>query len=266
MATQKVKQMTVWAYYRVSTDKQDYESQRFGVVEYAKRIGLTIDKEITDDGVSGTVKATDRKLNVILKNMKAGDTIIVSELSRLGRSTADVINTCNKIAAKNVYCYMVKQGMFIDQSPMGKMMIAIFAAFAEMERDLISQRTKEALARKKAIGERVGRAIGTKNLSHKLDGKHDKIKEMYQAGYSARLIAKTAKVSPTTMNSFLRESGLLDKTRAITTRLKQTVAQREKKQQTRKVKKIQSLVEQNPDKVIKTIYGYICGSVRIYCD
>lgn len=77
--------MTVFAYYRVSTDKQDYESQKIGVVEYANRMGLTIDKEIVDDGVSGTVKACKRNLKKFFLQMKYGDTVITSELSRLGR-------------------------------------------------------------------------------------------------------------------------------------------------------------------------------------
>lgn len=124
--------MTVFAYYRVSTDKQDYESQKIGVVEYANRMGLTIDKEIVDDGVSGTVKACKRNLKKILVQMRHGDIVITSELSRLGRSTSDVLQTCEKFANRGVSCYLVKQGMALDRSPMGKMMTAIFSAFAEM--------------------------------------------------------------------------------------------------------------------------------------
>mgnify|MGYP003302275792 CR=1 FL=1 len=159
--------MTVFAYYRVSTDHQDYESQKIGVVEYAKRAGLTIDKEYLDNGVSGTIIAKKRNLGKLLKEMKKGDTIITGELSRLGRSTVDVITTCNLIAQSGVNCYMVKQGMSIDQTPMGKLVVAIFSAFAEMERDLISQRTKEGLARRKSKGFKLGRAVGTKNKRHK---------------------------------------------------------------------------------------------------
>lgn len=198
----------IWAYYRVSTDKQDYESQKFGVVEYAKRAGLNIDKEITDNGVSGTVAAKDRKLNIILKQMQAGDTIIVSELSRLGRSTADVINTCNLIAQKKVNCYMVKQGMSIDQTPMGKLMIAIFAAFAEMERDLISQRTKDALARKRANGIHIGRPKGGRNRFHKLDGNEIFIQSALESGKTKVFISKRLKTSIPTLNKFIRDNNL----------------------------------------------------------
>lgn len=197
--------MTVWAYYRVSTDKQDYEVQKFGVVEYAKRAGISIDVEICDDGVSGTVRAKERKLDLILQKMKSGDTIITSELSRLGRSTSDVINTCNLIAAKKVNCYLIKQGMQLDQTPMGKLMISIFAAFAEMERDLISIRTKEAFAQKKARGERCGKPFGCKNKSHKLDGKYEIIKSMAEKGCTASEIAKAVGCSKTLIYRVAKE-------------------------------------------------------------
>lgn len=197
--------MTVWAYYRVSTDKQDYESQKIGVVEYAKRANLNIDHEIIDDGISGVVLAKDRKLGKLVRQLQAGDMLIVSELSRLGRSTADVINTCNTIAKHKADCYMVKQNMRIDQSPVGKLMIAIFSAFAEMERDLISQRTKEAMQRRKQKGLKLGRQFGAKNIHHCLDGKIDKLKELWESGISARQIADKLNVASTTINVFVNQ-------------------------------------------------------------
>ena len=200
--------MTVFAYYRVSTDHQDYESQKIGVVEYAKRAGLTIDKEIIDDGVSGTIVAKKRKLGKILKTMQAGDTIITSELSRLGRSITDVINTCNLIACKKVNCCLVKQGITIDQSPMGKMMIAILGAFSEMERDLLIMRTKEGLARAKANGVVLGRKKGQKNDKHVYDGKEIQMIAMCVLGASTYQIGKAAGVSVATVSRRLKSLGL----------------------------------------------------------
>ncbi len=200
--------MTVFAYYRVSTDKQDYESQKFGVVEYAKRAGLTIDKEIIDDGVSGTVKAHKRKLGKLLVEMKYGDTVITSELSRLGRSTSDVLETCQKLADRGVSCYLVKQGMMLDRSPMGKLMTAIFSAFAELERDLISMRTKEALARKKAQGVKLGRAVGTKNKKHWWDGRESEIMMALQMNTSLNGAAKDLKVSTPTISCWVKENNI----------------------------------------------------------
>lgn len=198
--------MTVWAYYRVSTDKQDYESQKIGVVEYASRVGLAIDREIIDDGVSGIIEAKRRKLNIILHQMQRGDIIITSELSRLGRSTADVINTCNSIAKKGVNCHLVKQGIDIDQTPMGKMMIAVLSAFAEMERDLISIRTKEGMARRRMQGLYTGRKMGAKNLKRILDDVDPNgIWDLMADGWSQRAIAKKFKVAPTTINTWVKE-------------------------------------------------------------
>ena len=90
----------IYAYYRVSTDKQDYHSQKLGVLNFAKLRGFTIDKEIIDNGISGSVPAKDRKLGKLLKQLQKGDILITSELSRLGRSTSDVINTCQTFIKK----------------------------------------------------------------------------------------------------------------------------------------------------------------------
>ncbi len=203
--------MTVYAYLRVSTDDQTVESQKLGIVEYATRQGLTIDKYITDDGVSGTVLAKDRKLNTILKKAVKGDTVITSELSRLGRSTADVINTCQLFVKKGVNCYLIKQGMAIDNTPMGKMMIAILGAFAEMERDLISQRTKEGLARIKAQGKSLGRPIGCRNIKLKTDAIAEEIISMFKQGKTKVEIAKKFNLSKPTLYRFLVKKGVIEK-------------------------------------------------------
>lgn len=200
-----------YAYYRVSTDKQDYESQKVGVLEYCNRRGITIDKEILDDGVSGTVEALKRRLGYILRTAKPGDTIITSELSRLGRNTADVLKTCSTLVNKQVSCYFVKQNMGIDTSPMGKMMIAILAAFSEMERDLISQRTKEGLARVKASGKKLGRPAGSKNkisVHDILTEKMDKIKKLVEEHNTIKSIAKKMHVSNVTMQRFIKKNSI----------------------------------------------------------
>lgn len=199
--------MTVWAYYRVSTDKQDYESQKIGVVDYANHMGLKIDNEIVDNGVSGTVKAYKRELGKLLVGMRKGDTVITSELSRLGRSTMDVLDTCKKITDAGVNCYFVKQGLALDQSPMGKLMIAIFAAFAEMERDLIVMRTKEGLARVKASGKKIGRQLGSKNKHRWFEGKEKEIEFLVLSGKSYRKIAKEFNISLSTLSRYLQECG-----------------------------------------------------------
>lgn len=194
--------MTVYAYYRVSTDKQDYNSQKIGVVEYCNRAGLMIDKEVIDDGVSGAVKAKDRKLWKIVKNAKEGSFLITSELSRLGRSTSDVLNTCHLLAEKKVNVYFVKQAMGLDQTPMGKMMLAILSAFSEMERDLIKQRTVEGLERAKQSGKKLGRPHGF--TWRKLN--IDEVKALRKTGMNKSEIARILNCTKATLYRFLKEN------------------------------------------------------------
>jgi DNA invertase Pin-like site-specific DNA recombinase len=198
--------MTVYAYYRVSSEKQDYESQKIGVIEYCNRCGYKIDKEVVDDGVSGVVKAKDRNLWKIIKSAQAGDWLITSEISRLGRSTSDVLNTCDILNKKGVNVWFIKQGMGLDQTPMGKMMIAILSAFAEMERDLIRQRTIEGLARVKAKGVHLGRPFGFG--PRKLDKHYDELVQMLKAGMSKAEICRCFKVEWKTLHYYMQTKGL----------------------------------------------------------
>lgn len=196
----------IWAYYRVSTDNQDYNSQKLGVVEYCVRQGYHIDKEILDDGVSGTVKAKQRNLNKIIRNAKKGDKVITSELSRFGRSTIDVLETCEHLIKKGVDVYFIKQGMSLDNTPVGKLMIAIFAAFAELERDLIRQRTIEGLKRARAEGKKIGRPKGT--TFRKLSWQEDEIRLSLMAGKKQAQIARELGCSWVTLHRFIKEKGL----------------------------------------------------------
>lgn len=196
--------MTIYAYYRVSTDAQDFQNQKFGVLQYCQRLGLTIDKEFVDDGVSGSVKAKERKLWKVVKEAHKGDFLIVSELSRIGRSTADVLETVQILCNKEVAVHLVKQSMVLDQSPMGKMMIAIMAAFAEMERDLTIQRTKEALARKKLEGVKLGRPKG---FTYRKLKKED-VLDLVSKGFNKTQAARLLECDRQTLHRFCRENNI----------------------------------------------------------
>lgn len=198
----------IYAYYRVSTELQNYESQKVGVIDFANRMNWKIDKEYIDEGVNGTILAKERKLGTLLNILNKDDVLITSELSRLGRSTSDVINTCQLLVKKGVNCYLVKQGMSIDNTPMGKMMIAILSAFAEMERDLISQRTIEGLKRRKANGVRLGRPIGSKNRKTKMSNQYENVLKMLQSGMLRNQIAKELHVSFFTVNKYIKSNDL----------------------------------------------------------
>lgn len=193
----------VYAYLRVSTDAQDTANQRLGVDTKAIKLGLIIDKYIIDDGVSGTTDPKMRKFGALIKNVKFGDVIIVSELSRFGRRLFMLFRVLETLLNKGVKVYSVKDGYSLDNTLQSKVLAFAFGMAAEIEREMISKRTKEALARRKADGKFIGRKSGTKNASHKLDGKENLIKVMLESNMSLRNVARRLNVSPTTISTFI---------------------------------------------------------------
>ena len=148
--------MTVYGYLRVSTDKQDCDNQKIGVEDLAQTRGLPIENWIIDDGVSGIKEPEKRKLGKLLKRIKSGDVIICSELSRLGRRLFMVISIlehCMKIGAKVL---TVKDGYELGDNVQSKILAFAFGLVAELEREMISKRTKEALQRRKMNGGKLG--------------------------------------------------------------------------------------------------------------
>ncbi len=195
----------VYGYIRVSTDRQDCANQKLGIKNKAAVLGLQIDKYIEDDGISGTLAPEKRALGSLLRIIKPGDIIICSELSRLGRKLfmiMRILEDCMKIGAR---VYTVKDNYELGDNIQSKVLAFAFALSAEIERDLISQRTRESLARIKASGRKLGRAFGCKNKSHKLDGKDYIIRKLKESGLSNRKIAKKLNVSSTTINDYIRK-------------------------------------------------------------
>ena len=196
----------VYGYIRVSTDKQDCENQKLGIDAKARVLGITIDKYVEDAGISGVKSPNERALGGVLRKLQRGDIIICSEISRLGRKLfmiMGILEHCMKFGAK---VYTVKDNYELGDNIQSKVLAFAFALSAEIERDLISQRTKEAMARRRACGLYIGRKPGARNLHHKLDGKEDIIKSMLSQGYSRHQIAKKLKVSPTTINTFINKA------------------------------------------------------------
>lgn len=197
--------MTVYGYLRVSTDKQDCDNQKIGVEELAKKQGVPIESWIIDDGVSGIKEPEKRKLGKLLKRIKSGDVIICSELSRLGRRLFMVISIlehCMKIGAKVL---TVKDGYELGDNVQSKILAFAFGLVAELEREMISKRTKEALQRRKMNGQAIGRMKGAKNKRHVLDGKEDKIIALLNAGVAKTKIAKDLKISNGTLYDFIKK-------------------------------------------------------------
>lgn len=196
----------IYGYIRVSTDRQDCENQKLGIEVKAGALGLRIDRYIEDSGVSGTKEPEKRALGGILRQLQSGDVIICSELSRLGRKMfmiMRILERCMEIGAR---VYTVKDNYELGDNIQSKVLAFAFALSAEIERDLISQRTRESLARIKAQGRKLGRAVGSKNHTHKLDGHAEKIKALIKNGLSKRQIAKKLRVSAPTLNAFIRNN------------------------------------------------------------
>lgn len=176
------------AYIRTSTDKQDLNNQKLEIFEYAKKHKLTVD-DFIQMSISSRKNSKERRIDEMMEKLDGADTLIVTELSRLGRSTAEVIGLVNELINKKVRVIVIKQKLDICQHDMtSKVMITLFSLFSELERDLISLRTKEALASKRAQGIKLGKPKGTIQAS-KFDKDADKIKELLKLGLSVRKIA-----------------------------------------------------------------------------
>lgn len=195
----------IYGHIRVSTDKQTVENQRFEIINFCKQNNLEIDKWISET-ISGAKEVNKRQLGKLLQGVKESDIIICSEISRLGRSlymVMSILNRCMDIGAK---VWTIKDNFRLGDDITSKVLAFAFGLSAEIERKLISQRTKEALARKKADGIVLGRPKGTGK--RQLDGEEEKIKAMLDKGYTKVRIAKKYKVNPSTVHKFLTIKGL----------------------------------------------------------
>lgn len=197
------------AYVRVSTDDQDYRNQKFEILNYCDRKGERVDQWLELE-MSSRRSAKARRIDELLCALKAGDRLVVSELSRLGRSTGEVIQLVKELTARQVEFVAIKQGLKInsqnDQDMASKVMVTIFSLLAELERDLISERTKMGLARAKASGKKLGRPKGPGKS--KLDGKEDVIIGFLDKGVTRANIAKILDVTWGTMDNFIKTRGL----------------------------------------------------------
>lgn len=193
----------VYAYIGVSTSKQDVENQRFEIDRFAKEKGLNVNTWVSEV-ISGTVSTKNRKLGSLLKKMKSGDILILTEVSRLGRSLLEVLTVLNQCVQKKYNLYTVKERYELDNSISSQMLAFAFGLMAEVERNLISMRTKEALARRKAAGQRLGRKKGGKNVRYKLDDKEKLIRSMLSQGCSKASICRKLKCNAKTLDNQLK--------------------------------------------------------------
>lgn len=196
-----------FGYIRVSTDKQTVENQRFEIKKYANKEKIIINSWI-DETISGTISPSKRNLGKLLNRVQKGDIIICSELSRLGRNMFMIMSILNNLMERGVMIYTVKEGYKLGEDLTSKVLAFAFSISAEIERALLSQRTTEALKRKKNEGVTLGRPKGRKNTKYKLTGKEELIKQMLDEGFPKSYIYKHLNVSSATFYSFIKKNNL----------------------------------------------------------
>ncbi|MDO4728317.1 MAG: master DNA invertase Mpi family serine-type recombinase [Bacteroidota bacterium] len=194
----------IYGYIRVSTDKQTVENQRFEINQFCERQEMVVEKWI-EETISGAKNIQDRKLGKLLKRMKKGDILICSELSRLGRNLLMIMGILNECMNRDIQVWTIKDNYRLGSDINSKVLAFAFGLSAEIERNLISQRTKEALARKKAEGVVLGRPKGRKSSKTKLTGQEKQIKELLDKKVSYSAIGRILGVHRLTVSSFVRE-------------------------------------------------------------
>ena len=206
----------IYGYIRVSSDKQTVENQRFEIRRFAKAQGLAIDQWISET-ISGTKSVDKRKLGILLEDVSKGDLIICSELSRLGRSLFMIMDVLSLCMSKGVRIWTIKDNYRLGDDIQSKVLAFAFGLSAEIERNLISQRTKEALARRRAEGVVLGRPVGSSPAKVKLTGHEDDIRAMLSEGRTKAYIARRYGVHRATVGRFINSRmGEVDKSDSCT--------------------------------------------------
>lgn len=192
----------IYGYIRVSTDKQTVENQRYEINQFCKKNVIVIDKWI-EETISGSKKVEDRKLGKLLRRMRKEDILVCSELSRLGRNLLMIMGILNECMNRDIQVWTIKDHYRLGIDINSKVLAFAFGLSAEIERNLISQRTKEALARKRAEGVILGRPKGRKSSKTKLTGQEKKIKELLDKRVSYSAIGRILGVHRLTVSSFV---------------------------------------------------------------
>lgn len=197
----------IYGYIRVSTDKQTVENQRFEIENFVSRENIQINRWI-EETVSGTVSVEKRKLGTLLRKLKKGDVLIASEISRLGRNLLQIMSILHHCMKNEVQVWTIKDNYRLGTDIQSKVLAFAFGLSAEIERNLISQRTKEALARIKADGKHLGRPHGFRTMKRKLDGKNKQLIGLLEKNVPKTQIAKMLGIERSLIYTFLKVHNL----------------------------------------------------------
>jgi DNA invertase Pin-like site-specific DNA recombinase len=210
--------VTTYAYLRVSTDRQDVANQRHGILEYANTHGLGPIQFVTD-ATSGRVVWQERAIGQLLTaTATAGDVVIFAEISRMARSTLQVLEMLERGMERKLHIHIAKQRMILDGSLHSRIAATVLGLAAEIERELIAARTREALAKRRAEGKPLGRPRGAKSARLKLDAHADEIRRYLAKGISKRSIAKLVGCAESTLYDWVARRVLPARSPATGTR------------------------------------------------
>src|SRR3954454_15637392 len=204
--------MKTVAYLRISTGSQDLANQKLAILDYARQKRFAIDRFV--EAQASARKGRDqRRVEELLGALAAGDRLVVSELSRLGRSLGQVSQLVDELVKRKVRFIAIKEAIRLEgkQDMPTKVMVALFGLFAEVERDLISERARQGVVADRARGRLLGRPKGSLGSS-KLDGKEGEIRMLLEKEVSKASIAKIMGVSPTNLRHFIRTRKLTPET------------------------------------------------------
>ena len=197
--------MKTIAYFKTSMDRQEVREQRQAVVEFAEREGITISRFIE----MPTSATKGKRIDQLFRQLEPGDTLIVSELNRIGRSISQIVRTVDALIKGKVHFIAVKEGIWLDEerNSQTQAMTRMFGLLAEADRELVSIHTREGLAAARGKGKKLGRPKGSLGRS-KLDGRTAEIRRLLALGVSKASIAKIMGVARGTLNHFIKSRGL----------------------------------------------------------
>ena len=197
----------IYAYIRVSTDRQSVENQKYEILKFADEKKLQVNTWV-EETVSGTKKVKNRKLGNLLNQMETKDILIVSEISRLGRSLMEVMSILHDCMEQNIKVFTTKERYELGNNVNSKVLAFAFGLSAEIERNMIAQRTKEALARKRSEGKTLGRPKGSYAKRTKLTGKEDVIQNLLKKDIPITAIGRILGVHRLTVDAFIKKHKL----------------------------------------------------------
>ena len=201
--------MSVIAYIRKSTDKQSFEHQEYEIEQYAQKNNLKIDRWV-EESISSRKELKKRQLWKLLEELKEGDVLIATEISRLGRSLLEVMGILQTCLEKNCQVWTIKESYNLKNDLQSQLLAAVFSIGISLERSLLSQRTKTALDAKKAAGVKLGRPFGAESKKLKLSKNTKRIRDLLDKKVSKNQIARIMGVQKITLRRFIKRMGWND--------------------------------------------------------